>query len=274
DALKALDGRLLSLHLKDLRDGRDAPWGTGASDFAGQIAELKRQGFKGAIAIEYENITPDLVDNVAACVAAYHRATGALALRDGRPVKHVMLAEFDAALSRAPKGAAGSWPGKVDGGAAKGPGKNQNWGPEHKTPYRCKAGSLALYACGNGFAKEGPEKAFDGNTTNKWCIGQDKIWIECAFGDGKPRTVKGYSLVSANDDPKRDPRDWQLLGSTDGKTWTALDERKNERFTKRHQRLTFAVKTPGAYSHYKLNVSRNSGDSRTQLAEIEFEAAK
>jgi hypothetical protein len=275
DALKQLEGRLVSLHLKDLQGGRDVPWGTGASNFAGQIAELSRQGFRGSISIEYEHVTPELVDNVAACVASYYRATGALGLRDGRPVKQVMVAVPDAVFSRFPRGAAGTWPARPEaGGAAGRPGKPKEWGPEHKTPYRCKAGSLSLYACGNGFDSEGPAMAFDGKIGTKWCIGQDKVWLEWAYGDGKPQTVTRYSIVSANDDPRRDPRDWQLLGSKDGKEWTVVDERKDERFASRHKRLTFDVKTPGAYPQYKLNVSRNRGDSRTQLAEIELHTAQ
>ena len=58
DCLKQLDGRVVSLHFKDLNartgDVHDVPWGTGASDAAGQLAELKRQGFKGVFSIEYE----------------------------------------------------------------------------------------------------------------------------------------------------------------------------------------------------------------------------
>ena len=59
ECLKKLHGRIISLHFKDLnkraRNAHDVPWGTGASDVAGQLAELKRQGFKGVFSIEYEH---------------------------------------------------------------------------------------------------------------------------------------------------------------------------------------------------------------------------
>ena len=48
ECLKKLDGHVISLHFKDLVDGHDAPWGTGKSDVKGQMAELKRQGFRAS----------------------------------------------------------------------------------------------------------------------------------------------------------------------------------------------------------------------------------
>lgn len=59
DCLNQLEGRVISLHFKDMNaltgDLHDVPWGTGASDVAGQLAELKRQGFEGVFSIEYEH---------------------------------------------------------------------------------------------------------------------------------------------------------------------------------------------------------------------------
>ena len=57
EALKKLEGRVLHLHFKDLSEpvkGHDVPWGTGRSNMKGIMAELKRQGFKGYLSIEYE----------------------------------------------------------------------------------------------------------------------------------------------------------------------------------------------------------------------------
>jgi len=281
DALKALEGRIIALHLKDLRDGTDVPWGAGDSDFPAQIVELNRQGFKGTISIEYEHITDDLVDNVAACVAAYHRVNGSLALHNGSPVKFVMTDDPSAVFVRIPQGVAGTWPAKPGGSSASSGRKplrprkvrrDPSWdGPDHKEPYRTKTDTLALNACGKGFETEWAEKAFDGDPKTKWCIAQPTIWVEWSFNNGKAREVTKYAIVSANDDPNRDPKDWQLLGSADGEKWTVVDERKNQRFPERHHRLAFDVKTPGAYPHYKLDVTKNAGDPRTQLGEIEFE---
>jgi sugar phosphate isomerase/epimerase len=59
DCLKLLEGRILSFHLKDIEafgkvDAGEVPWGTGKSDIAGILKEIRRQGIKPAIAIEYE----------------------------------------------------------------------------------------------------------------------------------------------------------------------------------------------------------------------------
>ncbi len=68
DCLKQLEGRIISLHFKDLnikdKEAHDVPWGTGVCDIPAVLAELKRQEFKGIFSIEYEhnwdNSVPDI----------------------------------------------------------------------------------------------------------------------------------------------------------------------------------------------------------------------
>jgi sugar phosphate isomerase/epimerase len=57
EVTRACAGRLRSLHLKDVArvQVNDVPFGTGRVDVAAVLAELKRQGFKGHIGLEYEN---------------------------------------------------------------------------------------------------------------------------------------------------------------------------------------------------------------------------
>lgn len=60
DCLQKLEGRIISLHVKDLnvrgvRSAHDVPWGTGNSNIAGVLHELNRQGFKGVFSAEYEH---------------------------------------------------------------------------------------------------------------------------------------------------------------------------------------------------------------------------
>ena len=61
ESLKKYEGRILTIHAKDLIPAKvgdngyhDVPWGAGVSNFAGLMHELKRQGFKGPISVEYE----------------------------------------------------------------------------------------------------------------------------------------------------------------------------------------------------------------------------
>jgi sugar phosphate isomerase/epimerase len=72
ECLKKLQGRITCLHFKDLAQKsprtHDVPWGTGVADVKGMMAELKRQGFRGAFGIEYEyhweNSSPEIAESV------------------------------------------------------------------------------------------------------------------------------------------------------------------------------------------------------------------
>lgn len=81
EVLKKFEGRLISLHLKDISDsgGKKAecvPWGTGKGQIAAILQELGRQAFKGLIAIEYEPYSPASFDKIAECIAYYNRTAG------------------------------------------------------------------------------------------------------------------------------------------------------------------------------------------------------
>jgi sugar phosphate isomerase/epimerase len=81
--LRKLEGRIESLHFKDLNqygNGHDVPWGTGVGDARGQLAELKRQGFKGYLSIEYEHgSVKDLLNNLPRCIQFFDKVTTELA---------------------------------------------------------------------------------------------------------------------------------------------------------------------------------------------------
>jgi len=77
--LRRAEGRIIAVHFKDLNEvnvkgAHDVPWGTGASNAAGQLAELRRQHFGGVVLIEYEYNTSDLEKNVGLCVEYFNRA--------------------------------------------------------------------------------------------------------------------------------------------------------------------------------------------------------
>ena len=78
DCLRQVKGRILECHFKDLdrqaRSGLDVPWGTGTSNAAGQLAELRRQGFTGVVLIEYENRHPGYEEELKRSVAFFNRA--------------------------------------------------------------------------------------------------------------------------------------------------------------------------------------------------------
>ncbi|MBT3291933.1 MAG: TIM barrel protein, partial [Victivallales bacterium] len=73
DAIKLLEGRLVSFHFKDLntygKEGaHDVPWGTGKGDVIGVLRELKRQGVKAVFSSEYEHNWDKSETEIAACV--------------------------------------------------------------------------------------------------------------------------------------------------------------------------------------------------------------
>ena len=72
DAIKLLEGRIISLHLKDRKEiGRksnDQIYGNGVSNIAGILAELKRQKFQGCIYVEYEENWLNNVPDVRQCL--------------------------------------------------------------------------------------------------------------------------------------------------------------------------------------------------------------
>ena len=72
DGIKILRGRIVSVHLKDRAEiGKSLPdsiLGTGVSDIAGILGELKRQKFDGNISLEYENNWDHSVPDVAQSV--------------------------------------------------------------------------------------------------------------------------------------------------------------------------------------------------------------
>ncbi len=74
ECIKKMQGRIISMHLKDVAQSgkpaaRDVPLGQGLADYAGVLRELKRQGFKGIMTVEYEHESPQLMDDVAQCLA-------------------------------------------------------------------------------------------------------------------------------------------------------------------------------------------------------------
>jgi sugar phosphate isomerase/epimerase len=84
DTLKLLEGRVLHLHFKDLNgsgDGvYDVPWGTGKGNVKGMLEELKRQGYKGYLSIEYEHGSlQDLAKALPQCVAFFDKTCAELA---------------------------------------------------------------------------------------------------------------------------------------------------------------------------------------------------
>jgi sugar phosphate isomerase/epimerase len=81
--LKRLEGRILTVHLKDVEEwgkpeSRDVPLGTGKAKYEEVLAELLRQKFRGVASVEYEHDSEKLLDDVAACTRFVEETAGKL----------------------------------------------------------------------------------------------------------------------------------------------------------------------------------------------------
>ncbi len=82
DCLKKLEGRIISLHFKDLNEatpaGHDVPWGTGVCDVKGMLTEIKRQNLKPVFSIEYEYNWGNSLPEIAQCIAYFNQCAAEL----------------------------------------------------------------------------------------------------------------------------------------------------------------------------------------------------
>jgi sugar phosphate isomerase/epimerase/HEAT repeat protein len=84
ECVKKLEGHIVALHFKDLKDGHDVPWGTGNTNVKGILEELARQGFKGVFSIEYEYNWDNSVPEIAKCVEFFNATADAIAKKANR----------------------------------------------------------------------------------------------------------------------------------------------------------------------------------------------
>lgn len=83
ESLRKLQGRIVSLHFKDIapKEGAegydDVVWTTGVLDVPAMLAELKRQKFAGYFTIEYEASWDNNVPLIAESIANFRAAAGA-----------------------------------------------------------------------------------------------------------------------------------------------------------------------------------------------------
>ena len=120
----------------------------------------------------------------------------------------------------------------------------------------------------NTSAGEVKENLLDGEPRTKWLTFEATGWLE--FDLDSPVKVVTYALTSANDHDERDPQDWTLKGSTDGKEWKTLDTRSGESFSERFQTKTYDIANDEAFDHFRLEITKNHGGDIVQLADVQL----
>jgi F5/8 type C domain len=135
-------------------------------------------------------------------------------------------------------------------------------------------GAVLSAKAGNG-ENEDVFKAFDGSADTKWLDPEaisetsEFTWVQVDLP--APATVNTLVLTSANDAEGRDPEDFNLEASMDGVNWIIIGNWKGISFEDRYVRQSFAVTNTLAFSNYRLNITKNKGDTAiVQVAEIEF----
>ncbi|MER8003137.1 GH92 family glycosyl hydrolase [Streptomyces sp. NPDC095613] len=116
---------------------------------------------------------------------------------------------------------------------------------------------------------ETKENLIDVQSSTKWLAFAPTAWVE--FDLDEPVKVVRYALTSANDHAERDPKDFTLQGSADGKEWRELDSRTGQSFPERFKTTSYDLDNTTAYQHYRLNITANNGASdAVQLADVQF----
>ena len=118
---------------------------------------------------------------------------------------------------------------------------------------------------------QGVEKSVDSSDRTKWCglhEGRPVQWMLKLSEDGGI-AVKSYSIISGNDVPTRDPKDWILEGSQDGEYWTELDRQTDQPvFEKRLQSRTFQFENDAAWQFYRFTFGKTHDETHFQFSEI------
>jgi sugar phosphate isomerase/epimerase len=84
EALRKLEGRILTFDLKDVDDkGRCVRFGTGKGNVRGILKELQRQKFRGVLGIEYDELPSNLEAELAQCIAYFDKVAEELVSAPG-----------------------------------------------------------------------------------------------------------------------------------------------------------------------------------------------
>ena len=267
ESLKRFEGRVKSIHLKDVnargKQGKDVPFGTGNTPVKAILDHLDAVDYRGPIIIEYESGNEEQDAKKCYDYLVSYIGPGSLTLKPKAPRsdRFVSVDQIEEVLCNYDK-------------STPGPG----WSREElvDAPSQPKAKSISRGRIGAASAstepvvpKESADKAFDGLVETKFCTLNSTSSLQVKLDAGKQK-VSTYALISANDAPARDPKEWMLLGSNDGENWVELDKQSNQKFASRLQRREFNIDHPGEYLYYKLDVIKNSGRGELQIAEIDL----
>lgn len=130
--------------------------------------------------------------------------------------------------------------------------------------------------CDNPSEREKFPMLFDKSLTTKWFADQGFKGLPCyiTWEYDIPFATSAYTLISGNDMPSRDPKSWNLYGSTDGTNYFLIDTKTNVNFSGRNQSIRFDLEQTVNFKFYKLEITATfSVNTPPQLSEIALENA-
>ena len=135
----------------------------------------------------------------------------------------------------------------------------------------------ATFVSGTGRdGKEGAAMVADGRLFSKWCIDEPRQMPYSVILDaGEQTPVSEYRFVTGDDThsyPDRNPVSWKVSGSNDQKSWTTVDEQKNNPRLRdeNEQEYRFKMATTGNYRYYRFEFIKMANGTRLQLSEIKL----
>jgi hypothetical protein len=114
-------------------------------------------------------------------------------------------------------------------------------------------------------ANEDYTKVIDNNNATKYLTFNCSSWI--SYSAANNWVPKGYSIVSGNDAPDRDPKSWTLQASIDSINWVTLHTVTNEFFSGRAQEKVYVFNNSATYKYFRFNFNCKAG-SLFQFAEM------
>lgn len=111
------------------------------------------------------------------------------------------------------------------------------------------------------------ENASDDYALSMWSVSSSNGWIEYQLSE--PERVSMYTITSS-DDSAKNPKDWILKGSADGKIWISIDTRTGQLFLWKFHTRSFSVSDSNKYQYYRFEITANNGSDKTALGELEL----
>lgn len=115
-------------------------------------------------------------------------------------------------------------------------------------------------------SSQGADKLFDGSISTKYCVNSKNPTVVFALTTAK--AINSYTLSTCGDAPARNPKTWNLYGSTDGSAWVLLDAHTDELFPGYNQTTGYTFDNDVKYTWFKFEIVSNSGDGYTQISEL------